>query len=346
MDNRRFIIIGGGVAGLAVACRLVDHGIQPLILEGSSFPAHKVCGEFFSPECLPQLSQWGITFDQTIDKALFITKGTSLVLSFDRPAGSMSHLKFDAKLLAYALKKGAEFLPQERVLNVNPLNGGFQVITEKHGILPCSHLFIAAGRLPFFPSKNKAIYQGAKAYFTHLNLQSPLMMFSFKRCYAGISEVDTGVYNVAMLSSRKSLPSLEQLASENLEFARVFENGKMVFPTWMTASIPPFGIKRNPFFHNAFFIGDAQNTIPPASGAGLSLSIASGILSADYAIKDDALGFQKEWQKKHYIRLKAAKLLHQCLLRPFLFKTFCQTGNLFPNLDKKLFNLTREPFFL
>ena len=108
---------------------------------------------------------------------------------------------------------------------------------------------------------------------------------------------------------------------------------------WMTASIPAFGFKKNPYFHNAFFIGDAQNTIPPASGAGLSLSIISGKMAAEYALRDDAPGFITDWRKGHSKQIKMAKWMHFCMLRPTLFKTY---ASLLPALSPYLFKHTRS----
>jgi len=208
------------VAGLSAACSLVDQGATPIILEPTPFPSHKVCGEFFSPECLPQLAKWGITFDHKIDNALFCSQNSSLRFSFSQPAGTMSHLAFDQKLLAYAQNKGAILIP-EKVVAVRPN----EVQTEKR-VIPYSQLFIAAGRLPFFPSKSQPIYLGAKAYFSGLKLKAPLMMFSFSGCYVGITEVEKGVYNVALLSNQKELPTLDQLCAKDEGFRDVFEKGQ------------------------------------------------------------------------------------------------------------------------
>jgi len=251
----------------------------------------------------------------------------------------MSHLAFDQKLLTYAQNKGAILIP-EKVVAVRP----HEIQTEKQ-VIPYSQLFIAAGRLPFFPSKYQPIYLGAKAYFSGLKLKAPLMMFSFPGCYVGITEVEKGVYNVALLSNQKELPTLDQLCAKDEGFKEVFDKGQMLFSSWMVAKIPPFGIRNTPPLSNTFFIGDALSAIPPASGAGLSLTLASGMLAADFALRRDTEGFKTEWKKRHSIRIATAKLLHHCLLRPSLFKAYCHTHHFFPTLNEKLFRLTREPFF-
>ena len=188
MVERQFVIIGAGVAGLAAACQLVDRGFKPILIEGGAFPSHKICGEFFSPEVVPLLKQWGVAFEQKIDHALISSSSISLKFPFVGTAATMSHLHFDAKLLDYALNKGAKFFPKEKVLNVTGTKGGFEVMTETLGPLPASHLLIASGRLPFFYQPSKPLYQGAKAYFTGLEPGAPLRVFSFKGCYLGIVE--------------------------------------------------------------------------------------------------------------------------------------------------------------
>ncbi len=44
------IIIGGGLAGLALAVDLKKSGYTVLVIEKGKYPRHKVCGEYISME--------------------------------------------------------------------------------------------------------------------------------------------------------------------------------------------------------------------------------------------------------------------------------------------------------
>src|SRR5690349_9746240 len=54
-------IIGGGLAGCAAAIHLAKHGHHVVLFEAQSYPHHKVCGEFLSPECGLLLDDLGLT---------------------------------------------------------------------------------------------------------------------------------------------------------------------------------------------------------------------------------------------------------------------------------------------
>src|SRR5215813_9010254 len=53
-------IIGGGVAGCAAAIQLARQGQRVILCEARSYPHHKVCGEFLSPECASMLDELGL----------------------------------------------------------------------------------------------------------------------------------------------------------------------------------------------------------------------------------------------------------------------------------------------
>jgi len=53
-------VIGGGPAGSVAALAAKAAGADVCLYEKSTFPRHKVCGEFLSPEILPLLDRIGI----------------------------------------------------------------------------------------------------------------------------------------------------------------------------------------------------------------------------------------------------------------------------------------------
>ena len=57
--NWDVIIAGAGQAGCAAASLLAREGVRVLLLEKSSGPPPKVCGEYLSPGCLPILERLG-----------------------------------------------------------------------------------------------------------------------------------------------------------------------------------------------------------------------------------------------------------------------------------------------
>src|SRR5579872_2397798 len=54
-------IVGGGPAGCSAAITLAAQGATVVLFESKTYPHHKVCGEFLSPECRGELDQLGLT---------------------------------------------------------------------------------------------------------------------------------------------------------------------------------------------------------------------------------------------------------------------------------------------
>jgi flavin-dependent dehydrogenase len=346
---KKYLIIGGGVAGLAAACRLIEKGEKPLILEAGSYPSHKICGEFFSPECVAWLKRWGITFEQEIHQITLRSGQRTFTYPLLQPAGSMSHLSFDSKLLNRALEGGAEIWPNTPVLDILPTAEGFLVTVSQGQKIEVKNLIVAVGKLPFFrKTALKPTYYGIKAYFSHLPVKEKVVMFSLPGSYLGVSEVEKGIFNVACLTQHPFAFAgelIEKIKKEDAYLNDLFNEGKMLFSDWMVASIPEFGLKATPSWNRAYFIGDASITIPPASGAGLSIALASGILAADYAKDGNPEGFKKAWKKSHLLQLKAASLLHHLMLRPKLLQLAMRASPFLPGLTNFSFRSTRERYF-
>ncbi|MBC7814585.1 MAG: FAD-dependent oxidoreductase, partial [Burkholderiales bacterium] len=55
------LIVGGGPAGCSAAITLAQRGLKVALFEAKTYPHHKVCGEFLSPECTPILDTLGMT---------------------------------------------------------------------------------------------------------------------------------------------------------------------------------------------------------------------------------------------------------------------------------------------
>ena len=93
------VVIGGGVSGLSAAIHLADFGMKPLLIEGGRFPAHKICGEFFSPESFSFFKKWNITPPVLINRFQIFSGSDSFSQDLCTPAGSMSRYFFDNRLL-------------------------------------------------------------------------------------------------------------------------------------------------------------------------------------------------------------------------------------------------------
>lgn len=354
-DNPEIIIIGGGVAGLSAAIELGRQGIFPVVIEAGSYPSRKVCGEFLSPECLSWLKELNIPF-VPIKKAHIYLDAKELVYPFPSPAGSLSHDCLDPLLAAHAQKLGAAIrtnIKVERLQMKQKREDRHRLELSDGHMMSASSIIVATGRIPsLVTAPLKAKYLGIKAHFEGVELSETLHMFGFQGAYLGLSPIEEGKANLACLATTAcadqagSIDSLmNKLVAKNPLLEKLLSPGNRLFD-WMVAPVPFFGFKKIPDWHQAYFIGDAALSIPPASGLGLSLAITSGIMAANYAVSNDFVSFKEAYRKQFSIPLHVSKGLHYLLLNPQMGKYAIQACTLIPSLSHQLFKATRLTFRL
>lgn len=341
--KEEFVIIGGGMAGLCAANRLVELGASPLLIEAGDYPAHKICGEFISTGSMKILEQWGIQ-PKIIEKACFRTPQQELHYSFKNPAGSLSHLQLDPALAQRAQKRGAFILTNTKVIDIHITKDK----TEDHLLelsngttLQAKHLLIATGRIPSLPQVFKPQYIGFKAHFQGFPASNTLEMFSIPGAYLGSAPIEEGKFNVAALTTHNSVQAtIDHFINQHPLLKSTLNAGKNLFSEWMETPVPEFGINHTPQWPRVYFIGDAAATIPPASGNGISLAIQCGHLAAAYAVQDDERGFKKAWKQQIRAPIYFAKLLHRMMLNPTLGNKAIALNRFLP-LANIFFHLTR-----
>lgn len=349
------VIVGGGVAGLSTANRLVDIGISPLIIEGGDYPAHKTCGEFFSYECLPIVEEWAIPMASQISTSRFFKRDKGFEFQLPISSRSCSRFQFDIALLNRALQKKARILKNTQVISLTPpknnadnfvltLSDGLQILA-KNLVMGTGRLIKGADSKPPLPLQ----YVGFKAHFEGIKIKDAVEIHIFKGGYLGISNIDSTTTNVACLVKK------EFVKDDGIHFMKKLENdlampiyckhmaqARMIFPHWMEGQLPEFGIRDNPSWDRVFWIGDAAGSIPPVCGEGLAIAVTSGCMAADYLASSNSVQFKAAWLKRYRKRFMLGQQIHQAVLSSWM-STFsmlmCRT---IPGLPRMLWTLTRE----
>jgi len=348
------IIIGGGVAGLSAANQLADLGISSLLIEAGSYPGHRICGEFFSPECLPILEKWEIPLSSTIRRCCFMFKDKEIAFNLPQAAKGESRYQFDMNLLERARRKGVTVLTDSPCAGLRPPDHkeGYYVAELSNGaVFKSKTLIVGTGKLPALTKSKKppSIYGGYKAHFKGIEIEDDLLeMHCFKGGYLGISPIAPGIVNLACLArlDQASEPAFfmkKVLAQKGMEkLAERIARGQMLYDRWMFSSLPEFGLREIPNLPNTYWIGDAAGSIPPVCGDGLGIAITTGIMAAEYFVRKDAEGFRRDWLQRYRKRFFWGKYLHKVVMQPMLCHAASLLCRAFPFLPQNIFWLTRE----
>lgn len=346
------VIIGGGVAGLSAANRLADAGLSPLLIEAGHYPSHKICGEFFSHECLPILDRWNIPLSETVARCRFIHGPHAFEFDLPKHSGSTSRFDFDSNLFKRAKANGARALTKTKVdaIHVPKNSSENYVLTLSDGqAIKAHHLMIGTGRVPKtanHPANALPLkYAGFKAHFEGIPMDSAVEMHVINGGYLGISKIDDKTVNIACIVKKEECNPIETFMDRlkaHAAFNERMKNARIIFPNWLVGEIPEFGIRSNPSWENVFWIGDAAGSIPPVSGEGLAIAVTSGCMAAEYLLNSTAHAFRKAWLKRFQKRFFWAQRLHKFMLTQWTSSLAVQASSLFPGLPLFFWKLTRE----
>jgi len=121
------VVVGAGPGGSATAAYLADHGVDVILLEKSSFPRDKICGDGLTPRATKELISLGVdTTGWQRTKGLRI-KGGGHTLQLDWPQTETfpdygmvrTRMQLDEELARHAERRGA--LLVERTSVTGPL---------------------------------------------------------------------------------------------------------------------------------------------------------------------------------------------------------------------------------
>ncbi len=291
-------IIGGGLAGLALAIDLQKRAIQVLVIEKGNYPRHKVCGEYISMESfnylheicpnlidwrLPHMSQFKLTstgileFKTTLDLGGF---------------GISRHL-LEELLFNEAKKQGVQFMLLTKALAVIVNENDYQVNTASGNFL-ADIVCIATGRKSNVKSKaDKGLQQGTNyiGFKYHVKLKRDtnfIEIHNFPGGYCGVSGIEDDktcicyIVNAQKLKRvNNSIAELEKtVLNQNQHLKKIFNAASFLFKEPLSISGINFNIKR-PVEDDTFYLGDAAGCIAPVTGNGMSMALRSASVLAN-----------------------------------------------------------------
>lgn len=300
------VIAGAGLAGASLALRLARNGVKVALLDASTFPRDKVCGEFLSPECWGVLDRMGLADEVTrsgyhaIHKVRISTPGgreviTDVMGRDGLPGIGLSRSKLDELIVRRAREAGAEVFEGTRVGGAIVEGGrvagvharGSEAIDLRASITVAadgrhSTLVKQTGRTRGRSWLRPRLF-GLKR---HLAVTEPeaaehpgtVGLHLVPGGYGGTCRIEDGSTNLCALLPESLVKSrrgdLDRVALEclgrNPAIARLLASGR---PTggWKTVA----GVRvqvSTPKLPGILYLGDSQGTVDPLGGQGMTMA--------------------------------------------------------------------------
>jgi flavin-dependent dehydrogenase len=297
------VVVGGGPAGAAAAAYLARESRGPLLIERTSAPQHKVCGEFLSWEAQAYLDELGLdllALGAAPIGAVRIAEGAELVEAALPFAGlGLSRRSLDEALLARAEALGAEIRRGPVVREVAPGNGWLAVRLRGGEEIAADAVFLATGkhdlRAPRRPASDNRLI-GFKTYFAlapnqAAELRGAVEVVLFDGGYAGLQMVEGGMTNLCLLArtdlferAGKSWGRLLGLLRERCpHLGARLDGAAELLDKPLTVSQVPYGFIHRPAADDPsglYRLGDQMGVIPSFCGDGMAIALHSAKLAA------------------------------------------------------------------
>ncbi len=279
------VIAGGGLAGAATACLLARAGRDVTVIERSTGPHHKICGEFLSIEAQNYLSQLGLEpaslGGHTIDRLRIVRGETSILTKLPFRGFGLTRYRLDEALLAHAATCGATIRRGETV-------------TDVEGVT-----FLATGKHDLRPSRRELVEPpeelvGFKMYFKlsaaqQAALAGTVEVILFEGGYGGLQMVEDNQANLCLLVHRARLAEaggtwhalLSKLLEASSHLKIRLTDAQPLLDRPLTIARVPYGHVHRPKAGETLFrLGDQACVIPSFSGDGMALSMHSAALAS------------------------------------------------------------------
>lgn len=368
-------IIGGGLAGCSAAITLAQLGAHVILLEAKTYPHHKVCGEFLSPECHYFFDQLGLTstleaLKPTRINTVFISSiAATWEAKLPGSAWGLSRYAFDAALVGQARTLGVNVREATTVTVLSgSLNSGFELNVRGIKSIQARSVIAAHGKRSTVDRlldrkflRNPQPFIALKAHFRNLPLPDRIELHTFPGGYCGMSEIEGGLVNMCLLVHERifhragSIPKfLEWMQSQNAHLQRRFSQAERVSQHWLSIAQIPF-VPKSLFEGDVLMAGDAAGLIAPLAGDGMAMALHSGLiageklshfLSGQISAEHLKRAYAAEWRANFGARLHVGRVIQPLMLRPHLFAHALRLLNAVPSLGNFFVCKTRDMRFI
>ena len=327
-------IVGAGPAGATCAAFCAQAGLRTLLLEKSTFPREKVCGDCLNPGCWPVLERLGVA-----DRVLAAPRSLLGAVEFIGRDGAPLRVPLVASARGeIAIKRSlldALLLDRVRECGVHVVEGaaltalqpGWQ-LTSSRGNFFAPRLVAADGRnstvarlLGLHPAarKDRVALQAHLPAPAHFGDRVALHFLPWGYC--GVASVGGAEINVCLVSRPSHLSQLREWAASRLGAARD-EKWRTITPL-RRAPLPPAR-------ENLLLVGDVARIVEPFTGEGIFYALRTGELAARHLISGDLPGYAAAHAQLYRGRLWLNELARAAVLHPWLAERVLQIARFTP----------------
>lgn len=315
--NAHAIIIGAGPAGSACAFALASRGVDVLVIERSTFPRAKVCGEYISPACtdiLESIVPAGRLLRAGAKRTTRVTLeagGRRLSWETPRPAWALSRAMLDSLLLEAAARAGARIEQPASVRGVRACADRVEVSLADGRRLAGAVVIHADGSGRHDAAGAAPAARGVLGHKCHLRVPpgriEGVVMRSAAGAYVGMIEVEEGLATCALTARRELIGRFAGDADAMLrafwpEYDPAWRVGE-----WMSCAQPRGGYVR-PGGARSFRVGNAAAAVDPVGGEGIGLALWSGVAAGELIAESVGDAASLACAERRLARLYGARL--------------------------------------
>jgi geranylgeranyl reductase family protein len=322
------IIIGGGPGGSSCALTLRESGFRILLIDKSTFPRDKICGDAIPGRAVKVLNEIAPVFGQRFDafseketthfSNIFIDNKERFKINWKNKAYNAQRIHFD-NFLHQAVKEttSTEIIENFKVDTIQRTDFGFKVGNAKSKQFFETKMLVGADGAQSVVARQVTNFKislqdnvaAVRVYYKnvkglHQNSTEFYISKKYPSAYFWIFPVAENLANVGvgMLSSNISKQNiklrilLDEWISQSKSLQNRLADAERI--TKIQGFGLPLGTRRVPMSGNNFvLIGDAASLIDPIGGHGIDTAMLSGQLAGQQIIKAFK---QQDFSENHF----------------------------------------------
>jgi flavin-dependent dehydrogenase len=360
------LVVGGGIAGAALAARLARSRRDVLLVERRAGPHDKVCGEFISGEAALLLHDFNIDLDALgairIMAVRLCARDRVVAVPLPFPAFSLSRRVLDEALLTRASACGVEVRRGAAVRILHREAEGWVAALDGGETIVAGDAFLATGKHDLRGWKRRPGGQNDLLAFKQHWRLSPVQaraigscveLFLFPGGYAGLAPIEDGLVNLCLVVRQRQFKKFDCRWDVLLDALRAAVPALRERLTAATlcgdrplaiASIPYGFVQGRSDGPCPWRLGDQAAVIPSFAGEGISIALHSAQLAAETYVADgDCAWYQARLAADLAVRIRRATLISRLLVHPAGQALAMTATRLMPGLIGAVARHTRIP---